>query len=378
MPLLSASMAILKSHKAAVLYGAKDMRIETVESTPPADHQVQVKIRATGICGTDMHYYQNGSNGVYVIKVPLVLGHEAAGEVTNVGKAVETLKIGDRVVVEPQRPCGVCIVCRSGRYNLCSKMKFSGSASSNPPAQGSLQQYYNHDASFVYRLPDNVSYVEGALLEPLSVALHAVKRSGLHTGQSVLVIGAGAIGLLCAAAAKVAGASSINIVDIDQAKLDFATGCTGGAKAVANHSYKAPMSPDENESRTDFASRIADDILLTSGFGLVDVVFECTGVDTCCNIGIQCTTRGGKVVIVGMGAPIQNLNIGLAGVHEVDLLGIWRYANTFGTAISLVETGQIDLKTMVTNTFDLEKAADALEFVLERPKDLVKCVITSE
>lgn len=372
-------MEVLKSHKAAVLYGAKDMRIETVESTPPADHQVQVKIRATGLCGTDMHYYQSGANGVYVIQDPLVLGHEAAGEITSVGKTVENLKIGDRVVVEPQRPCSICIVCRSGRYNLCSKMKFSGSASSNPPVQGSLQQYYNHDATFVYRLPENVSYIEAALIEPLSVALHAVNRSGLHPGQSVLVIGAGAIGLLCAAAAQVAGASSINIIDIDQAKLDFATGCSsGGVKAVANLSYKSPMSPNENESKTDFASRIADEILQTTGFGLVDVVFECTGVDTCCNIGIQCTTRGGKVVIVGMGAPIQNLNIGLAGVHEVDLLGMWRYANTFGTAISLVETGQIKVKSMVTHTFDLEKAAYALEFVLGRPKDLVKCVITSE
>lgn len=370
-------MAILKSHKAAVLYGAKDMRIESVDTISPADHQVQIKVRATGICGTDMHYYQNGRNGVYVVKNPLILGHEAAGEVTSIGKAVNTFKVGDRVVVEPQRPCGVCLVCRSGRYNLCSDMKFSGSASANPPAQGSLQQYYNHDASFVYRLPDNVSYVEGALLEPLSVALHAVKRSGLHTGQSVLIIGAGAIGLLCAAAAKVAGASSINIVDIDQAKLDFATGHGGHTKGIAKHSFIVPMSPDGGESKTDFASRMADDILAAPGFGLVDIVFECTGVDTCCNIGIQCTTRGGKVVIVGMGAPIQNLNIGLAGVHEIDLLGIWRYANTFGTAISLVETGQVDLKPMITHTFELEKAADALTFVLGRPKDLVKCVITS-
>jgi L-iditol 2-dehydrogenase len=371
--------SLVKTHKRAVLYGAQDLRIEDCITTAPEDHQVQIRVRATGICGTDMHYFQNGRNGIYVVKEPLILGHEAAGEISAVGKNVTEFKIGDRVLMEPQRPCEKCVVCRRGRYNLCDQMKFSGSASCYPMVQGSLQQLYNHAASFVYRLPENVSFVEGALVEPLAVALHAVRRSSVETGQSVLILGAGAgaIGLLCAGAAKIAGASTVNIVDIDEGKLNFALGKgTKDGKGVADKVYRIPLSPNEGESRTDFAARIAEEILAQPGFGLVDVVFECTGVDTCMNIAIQCATKGGKVVMVGLGTPVQSLNIGLAGVHEVDLLGIWRYANTFPTAIELLRTGQIDLKPMITHTFDLEKAADALKFTLSRPDNLVKCVIT--
>ncbi|KAN0099545.1 GroES-like protein [Hyaloscypha variabilis] len=369
--------SLAKTHKGAVLYGPQDLRIEDRPTTPPGDHQVQIRVRATGICGTDMHYFQNARDGIYVVKEPLILGHEAAGEISAVGRNVTNFKIGDRVIVEPQRPCEKCIVCRRGRYNLCDDMKFSGSASCYPPVQGSLQQFYNHATSFVYPLPDNVSFIEGAMVEPLAVALHAVRRSRVETGQSVLVLGAGAVGLLCAAAAKIAGASTVNIVDIDQGKLDFALGKgTKNGKGVADKVYRIPLSPNEGESRTDFATRIADETLAQPGFGLVDVVFECTGVDSCMNIAIQCTTKGGKVVMVGLGTPVQSLNIGLAGVHEVDLLGIWRYANTFPTAIELLRTGQIDLKQMITHTYELERVAEALKFTLSRPKDLVKCVIT--
>ncbi|KAH8817133.1 chaperonin 10-like protein [Xylogone sp. PMI_703] len=372
-------MGSIGTHKAAILYGAQDLRIEDRTTVPPEDHQVQVQVHATGICGTDLHYFENGRNGIYVVKDPLTLGHEAAGEITAVGKNVTGFKVGDRVVVEPQRPCEKCLVCRKGRYNLCAEMKFTGSASAVPPVQGSLQQFYNHAASFVYRLPDNISYPEAALIEPLAVALHSVRRSGLETGQSVLILGAGAVGLLCATAAKVAGASNVNIIDIDQGRLDFALGKgkNNKSRAVADNAYQIPMLPNKGESRTDFAARIAEESMGQPGFGLADVVFECTGVDTCVNIGIQCCKAGGKVVLVGMGTPIQNLNIGFAAVHEVDLLGIWRYANTFGTAIELMRTGQIDLNPMVTHTFDLEKVSDALKFVLSRPDNLVKCVITS-
>jgi len=370
-------MTLTNTHKAAVLYGAQDLRIEQRVTCPPEDYQVQLRVRATGICGTDQHYFQNARNGIYVVEEPLILGHEAAGEISAIGKKVTEFKIGDRVVVEPQRPCEKCIVCRSGRYNLCADMKFSGSASSAPPVQGSLQEFYNHAVSFVYKLPDNVTFEEGALVEPLAVAIHAVRRSGVETGQSVLVLGAGAVGLLCAAAAKIAGAASVSIIDIDQGKLDFALGKgVKGGKKVADRAYRIPLSPNKDESRTDFAARIAEEILAQPGFGLEDAVFECTGVDTCMNIAIPCAKRGAKVVMVGLGTPVQNINIGLAGVHEVDLLGIWRYANTFGTAIELLRTGQMDLKPMITHTFDLEKVADALRFTLGRPEDLVKCVIT--
>lgn len=366
------------THKAAILYGPQDLRIEDVETASPESHQVQIRIRATGICGTDMHYFQNAKNGIFVVKDPLVLGHEAAGEIAAVGDAVTDFKIGDRVVFEPQRPCETCKFCRQGIYNLCKNMKFTGSASADPPVQGSLQQLYNHSAKFVYKLPDSISWEEAAVIEPLAVAIHAINRSDLKTGQSVLILGAGAVGLLCASVARVAGASRVTIVDIEQSRLDFATGKAKGVQAVAEDSVLIPMRADEGEGKAEFAARTAKMVLNTAPEEeQFDVVFECTGVESCVNTSIHAAKSRGKVILVGMGSPMQSLHIGAAAVREVDLLGLWRYSHTFETAIALVESGRVDLKSMVTHKYCLDKAADALRMALARPQELVKCVITS-
>lgn len=367
------------THKAAVLYGPQDLRIQDVETVLPEPHQVQLRIRATGICGTDMHYFQNAKNGIFVVKSPLILGHEAAGEIVAVGNASGDFKIGDRVVFEPQRPCETCRFCRRGVYNLCPNMKFTGSASANPPVQGSLQQLYNHSAKFVYKLPESISWEEAAVIEPLAVAIHAINRSDLRTGQSVLVIGAGAVGLLCASVARVAGASRVTIVDIEQSRLNFATGKVQGVEAVADDSVLIPMKAKEGEAKEDFATRTAGMVLnLSPEKEQFDVVFECTGVESCVNTGIHAVRSRGKVVLVGMGAPMQSLHIGAAAVREVDLLGLWRYSHTFEPAIDLVRSGRVNLKSMVTHQYSLENAAAALCMALARPQELVKCVIVSE
>ncbi|PLB44824.1 hypothetical protein P170DRAFT_449908 [Aspergillus steynii IBT 23096] len=364
------------THLAAVLHGAHDMRIQTRKTTIPGPDEVQVRIRATGICGSDMHYYHSGKNGIFMVRQPLILGHEAAGEITAVGSNVgKEFQIGDRVVVEPQRPCRKCDICSSGSYNLCRQLKFTGSASVEPPIQGTLQELYNHPALFVHKMPDTISFEEGALLEPLSVALHAIRRSGLTVGQSVLILGAGAIGLLCASLAQAAGASRVGIVDIDQSRLDFAMAKSGSRKAIATASYRIDQSK-MGSMKEGFASHVAKEILESEGLGAADIVLECTGVESCCNIGINCTAPGGKVVLVGMGSPTQNLQIGRAAVHEVDLLAVWRYANTFQTAINLVQNGQVHLRPLITHIFDLKNAEKALETTLAKPADLIKCVIT--
>jgi L-iditol 2-dehydrogenase len=325
-----------------------------------------------------MHYYSAGRNGMFTIDTPLVLGHEAAGTVVALGSAVESLglylKVGNRVAIEPQRPCERCAVCRSGKYNLCPRLRFSGSASANPPVQGTLQARYAHPASWVYALPQNMSWEEAAMVEPLSVAVHAVRRAKVRGGTRVVVLGAGAIGLFCAAVARVNGARWIGMVDVDGARLDFASR-HGFAEAVA----EIPTHGNEDESKPDMAKRVAGQILEQAGvgWGLAEVVFECTGVEACVNIGIHCAAPGGKVVVVGMGQPVQNINIGAAAVREVDLLSLWRYANTFRTAIDLIASGQVDVKPLITHVFELEKAADALQLVVDRPKDLIKCIITS-
>jgi L-iditol 2-dehydrogenase len=325
-----------------------------------------------------MHYYSAGRNGTFVVTAPLVLGHEAAGTVVALGSAVESLglglKVGDRVAIEPQRPCEQCHVCRSGKYNLCPRLKFSGSASANPPVQGTLQARYSHPAAWVYGLPPNMSWQEAAMVEPLSVAVHAVRRAKVRGGSRVVVLGAGAIGLFCAAVARVNGARWIGMVDVDGARLDFSRR-HGFADAV----FEIPIRGSEGESRPDMAKRVAGQMLekADEGWGLAEVVFECTGVDTCVNIGIHCAAPAGKVVVVGMGQPVQNINVGAAALREVDLLSLWRYANAFPAAIELIASGEVDVKPLITHMFDLEQAADALQLVVDKPKDLIKCVITS-
>ncbi|KAK9349623.1 chaperonin 10-like protein [Lipomyces doorenjongii] len=365
-----------KTHKAAVLYGAQDIRIEDVPTTDPLPHEVQIAPRATGICGTDLHYYQNGRNGAFVVEEPLVLGHEAAGEVIALGAdAAKTtdIKVGDRVAIEPQWPCSACVLCRKGKYNLCQNLMFSGSASSKPPMQGSLQQAYNHPAAFVYRLPDNVGFAEGAMVEPLSVAIHSVRRSAIEAGQSVLVTGAGAIGLFCAAVARISGAAVVTMIDIDQSRLDFAE-----RHGYADRTMIIPLGGNAGESKADFATRMANESLEREGWSAADISFECTGVEVCANICINSAAPGGKVVIVGMGAPQQSLSVFTAARKEVDILNVWRYANTFEAAIKLVSTGGLNIKPLITHTFRLENAGQCLKTVMERPPGLVKSVIVSE
>ncbi|KAG8630987.1 hypothetical protein KVT40_000127 [Elsinoe batatas] len=361
------------THKAARLHGAKDLRLEDVPTPELLPHQVQIRPRATGICGTDMHYYSAGRNGIFTVTTPLVLGHEAAGEVVAIGSNVTNIKVGDRVAVEPQRPCSTCPQCKAGTYNVCPSMKFSGSASADPPVQGSLQELYCHEAAFVHHLPSNLSWLEGAMVEPLSVAVHAVKRSGLGIGQRVLILGAGPVGLLCAAVAKASGARSIAMIDIDSARLEFAK-----AQGLANAVHTIPMRENEGEKPEAFPARLAKEALVVEGFELSEVVFDCTGVAVCVNLGIRCAAPCGKVVLVGMGAARQSIEVGVAAVREVDLVAVWRYANTFDTAIGLLASGKLDVKPFVTHTFDLSEASKALETVVARPTDLVKCVITAK
>ena len=359
-------------HKAAVLYGVKDIRIEDVETLNLKPHEVRIAPRATGICGTDLHYYQNGKNGIYTVRQPLILGHEAAGEIVEVGTAVTHLKPGDRVAVEPQLACSACDQCRLGRYNLCGSMRFNGSASASPPAQGSLQKLWTHAASLCYPLPGKVSFSEGAMVEPLSVALHSVRKAKLEAGHSVFITGAGAIGLLCARVARISGASSVLMVDVDATRLEFAK-----RNGIADNIYRIPMEAKNGESGAQFSLRMSNEIQECLNILSANVAFECTGIESCLNICVGMAGQGSRVVIVGMGKPQQEVNINLALIREIEIVGVWRYANTFQPAIQLIEKGMVDVKALITHRFEMEDVASALEFALQRPADLVKCVITS-
>ncbi|XP_011502408.1 PREDICTED: sorbitol dehydrogenase-like [Ceratosolen solmsi marchali] len=222
----------------AILYGINDLRLEQTEIEEPNESEVLLKIACVGICGSDVHYLENGRIGDYVVEQPMIIGHESSGTVIKLGSAVQNLKIGDRVAIEPGVPCRICVFCKRGRYNLCKDIKFCAT----PPVHGSLRRYYKHAADFCFKLPDNVSFEEGALLEPLSVGVHACKRANVGIGSSVLILGAGPIGLATLLAAKAMEAKLVVISDLIEYRLNIAK------KLKADQTYIIDNIFKENEN----------------------------------------------------------------------------------------------------------------------------------
>ncbi|KAI6381748.1 hypothetical protein MCOR25_000982 [Pyricularia grisea] len=359
--------------KASVLHGPKDLRVEERTIPAPAAGEVQVSIRATGICGSDMHYYVHGANGDFKVREPLSLGHESAGIVEAVGPDVTDLKVGDRVAVEVGIACDDCSLCRSGRYNLCKGMKFRSSAKIFPHFQGTLQDRINHPARLTYKLPDSASLAEGALLEPLGVAIHGVRRAGEQKGKTALVIGAGAVGLLTAAVLRVEGIKSIAIADIVPERVQFAVANGFADKAVVVPSKRLPPTATADEKLA--LARETATLLSGEGNGgeEYDTTFECTGVESCVQAAIYATGPGGRVMMIGMGTPVQTVPMGAAALREVDLLGVFRYANTYPRGIELLagrgSNGMPDIGLLATqNVKGLERAEDAFA-IAAKPVD---------
>ncbi|CRK32789.1 hypothetical protein BN1708_005893 [Verticillium longisporum] len=348
--------------QASVLHGAKDLRVEDRDLPAPSADEVQIAVEATGLCGSDLHYYSHYRNGDIIVCEPLTLGHESAGTVTAVGSAVTSLAAGDRVALEVGLPCGSCDLCAQGRYNICPGMKFRSSAKANPHAQGTLQERVNHPAKWVHKLPDAVSLELGALVEPLSVAMHARNRANLPSGSTVLVLGAGAVGLLVAAVSKAAG-QTVVIADIQSDRVDFAT-ANGYADAGI---VVPPKRPQAIEEKLAYAKEVADLVkqaqVQGKAVGEVTATYECTGVETCMQTAIYATRPGGRVMIIGMGTPIQTLPISAAALREVDLVGVFRYANCYPKAIDLIASnppGLPSLQKLVTHRYQgLANIADA-------------------
>ncbi|KAI2626742.1 GroES-like protein [Hypoxylon sp. NC1633] len=342
--------------QAAVLHGIRDVRTETRTITGPGPDELQISVKSTGICGSDQHYYNHFRNGDFLVREPLSLGHESSGVVEAVGSNVTgNFKPGDRVAIEVGVACGKCHYCEAGRYNLCGEMKFRSSAKSFPHFQGTLQGRINHPAKWCYKLPDSVSLDEGALLEPLSVAIHAVRRARVKPGLNALVLGAGAVGLLTAAMLRVEKAAKITIADIEGRRVDFAT--QNGFADVGVTVPRTRPKTDATEDRLALAQETAK--ILTRGDGAsevpFDVVFECTGVEACVQASIYATAPGGAVMLIGMGTPIQTLPMSAAALREVDLLGVFRYAGTYDYGVKLLEnrekSGLPDISKLATHRF---------------------------
>jgi len=328
--------------KTYLLYGPKDIRLAEKPAPNPEAGQVLVEIKFTGICGSDLHYFNHGFCGRFVPKRPFALGHEFSGIVREVGSNVQSLSIGDEIAVDPSMPCGSCNHCRSGHYNLCLNMKFFGSASCDPHIDGSMGEFVAVPSSNCYVLPKGIDLAQASLLEPLSVAMHAVRQVGNISGKSVLITGGGPIGQLILRVARAFGAYRVTMSDVNAFARDFAL--ASGANAAIN-----PV--DENAWQAN---------------GHYDVVIEASGVPSALSNGLEVVRRGGTVVLVGTLPELFSLPGNLIMSKEWKLFGSFRFAHVFQDAINMVAAGQINLDGIVTDIYCFDEVPIAMEKALAK------------
>ena len=334
-----------ESMQASVLTSARSLGVEQVPVPSVADDEVLVQVAAVGVCGSDTHYYRHGRIGGFVVDAPLILGHECSGTIVAVGADVPGSRIGERVAIEPQRNCRRCRECRAGRYNLCPDMEFYAT----PPVDGAFAQYAAIRTEFAHRIPDSISDEAAALLEPLSVAISAMRKAGIVPGSSVLIAGAGPIGIICAQAAKAFGASEVIVTDLVAERRERAL--QYGATRVVD-----PVQVDVAEAGLD-----------------VNAFIDATGSPRAVVSGIKAVRPAGAAVLVGLGASEMTLPIEHIQNLEITVTGIFRYTDTWPAAIHLVASGQVDLDSLVTGRFDLAHAAEALES--DQDPDSLKSVV---
>ncbi|OWF40805.1 sorbitol dehydrogenase-like [Mizuhopecten yessoensis] len=338
-----------------LLYKKGEIQMVDKPIPEPGPGEVQLCMQQVGICGSDVHFWQDGFIGDFVVKKPMILGHEGSGMVSKLGDGVTTLKVGDRVAIEPGVPCRMCKYCKTGRYNLCNDCVFCAT----PPHDGNLSRYFVHAADFCFKLPDHVSCEEGAMLEPLSVSVHACNRGGVKLGSKVLILGSGPIGLVTLLTSKAMGASVVCITDIDDSRLEIAK--TLGA----THTVKVTSRDPE------VVAKQVEDIMGDKA----EITIECSGATPCVQTAIYVTEPGGCVVLVGCCQKVIDLPITAASLREVDIRGNLRYCNCYPTALEMVASGKVDVKPLITHRFSLEDSIKAFVTTLkgEGIKVMIDC-----
>lgn len=344
--------------QAAVLYGKKDIRMEERPRPRASYGQVVVQIQAVGICGSDLHYYEEFRMGkTYEMTAPQVLGHEPSGVVVEVGEGVEGIRIGDRVAVEPGETCGKCRHCKTGHYNLCRDVRFL----STPGNQGAFQEYLAIGADMVFPIPDEMSYEVASLAEPLSVGIHACELAEVKPGDRLLVLGGGPIGVMAVAAALAFGVTDITLGDIQENRLDFARKYCRVRHTVNTKELSA--------------REIVN--VCTGGEGF-DCVIETSGAPAADYMSVDLVRKGGRISLVGIpkeeAVPFHIFDI---IDKEVTLKGVFRYANSYPLAIRILESKVLDFQKVITRTFPLEKTKAAMEFALQNKGDAIKTVIVN-
>ena len=340
--------------QALVIHSAGDLRVEEVETPAVGPGQLRVRVRAGGICGSDLHYYQHGGFGTIRIRQPMVLGHEVAGVVEEIGAGVAKLQVGDRIAVCPSRHCGICRFCRFcqlGLQNHCLDMRYYGSAMRMPHVQGAFRQEIVIEASQAHPLADGVSDAEGAMAEPLAVALHAVNRAGPLLGRSVLVTGCGPIGALTVIAARRAGATHIVATDVVAQPLRKA------AKVGADETINVAEQPEA-------LARYAIDK------GRFDVVFECSGNERALRSAFDVLRPRGVLVQLDLASSEMTLPLNSVVGKEFDLRGAFRFHEEFGVAVALINQRLVDLSPLISATLSYRDAGRAFALAADRSQSM--------
>jgi L-idonate 5-dehydrogenase len=341
--------------KSIVIHAAKDLRIEDQVVEFPAKGQVQIRLAAGGICGSDLHYFNHGGFGPIRLKEPMILGHEVSGHITELGAGVTSLKVGQLVAVSPSRPCHDCQYCRNAQFNHCLNMRFYGSAMPFPHIQGAFREVLVADSSQC-AVADGLSAGEAAMAEPLAVCLHAVNRAGPLLGKSVLVTGCGPIGVLCILAARRAGADSIVATDLGEFTLGMAR--QAGADITINTA--------EGEGLATY----------TDNKGRFDVLFECSGAAPALTAAIPAMRPGGTIIQLGLGGDMT-LPVQAMTAKELILKGSFRFHDEFFTGVSLMQKGLINVKPLITQTFPLSEAVKAFETASDRSRAMKAQIVFS-
>ncbi len=341
--------------KVAIMTGIGQMAYENRPIPTPQADEVLVKLEYVGICGSDMHYYETGAIGDFIVEPPFVLGHEPGGVVVAVGDAVKELKVGDRVALEPGKTCGVCEYCRSGRYNLCPDVIFFAT----PPVDGVFQEYVAHPETLCFKLPDNVSTLEGALIEPLAVGFHAANQGGATTGQTAVVTGAGCIGLSAVMALKAKGVDQVYVIDVMEKRLEKALEL--GADAVIN------------------ATKVDDviaEVQRLNGGKQLDLAIDTAGLELTLRQCVDLLKKGGCLVLVGY-PPSGEATLPLSNMlnHELRIESVFRYRHIYPMAIAAVADGRVNLKGIVTDIFPFDDMQSAMDKAIADKANIVKAVI---
>ena len=345
-----------KKQKGAFMHGTDHMIIREIPIPKAGPGRVVVSLEYVGICGSDVHYFHDGKCGSYEVdlKEDFMLGHECAGTVAEVGEGVTGLKPGDRVCLEPGITDGTCEFCKAGHYNLCPDVRFLAT----PPVQGCNEEYIEFPENMCYKLPENVSTKEGALIEPLSVGLYAARQGEVQVGDTVVILGAGCIGLVTLLACRAHGAGKIIVADLVDARLQKAKEL--GADFVIN------------SGRCDAAEEIKK---LTDGQG-AHKVFETAGSPVTVAMTPYAVKRGGTIILVGISAQ-EEISFNFAQImdKEATIKSVFRYRNIFPEAIAAVAGGAIPVGKIVTHEYDLDHIEEAYNEAVSNKTDLVKAVI---